>query len=143
MQKTSVLVFFSLAIAYGAQASSPPPPKRGISQKAAHALVEEIVKSRYPDATVEPSGSAASQHGLDADFIGFSALAANPGGGARVDSYAVNRWTGDVWEMQGSVCTLVVGKRLSVLQKQTRRIFGAGANIDLHYRSLKPTECDP
>lgn len=56
---------------------------------------------------------------LDPDFYYFGATWPNPSGSPVIGYFAVNPWTGDVWDANG--CTRYTSKELNVAQKAIRK----------------------
>lgn len=74
-------------------------------------------------AAIYPNRSNAELDKMDnpyePDFIFFEAIDPNPNHAAHMGTFAVNRWTGDVWSTAGS-CSHVTSLKLVKMQKRIR-----------------------
>jgi hypothetical protein len=118
-------------------------PPVQISESQARILVETVWPPS-PRISLEASPNNSKSEGPGKDFYGFEVIGTTPipGGGAHVTGYVVNRWTGDVWEIQGSWCRRVNN---ASLHKQLRSLRARLHLTRLEYerlRILKPLECD-
>jgi hypothetical protein len=134
---TSVLLA-TFAITNG-QASS-----AGITEREAQLLIAALSHREHSDAIVEPGVGNHNPSGPDVAFYDFELISpiVRPGSGARIASYAVNRLTGTVWDVQGSFCTKVVSP---LLEKQLSRFHVRARFNESEYSqvsSRKPAECD-
>jgi hypothetical protein len=102
-----------IASALVATASAQPPERRiGIGE--ARELAYEAVKAHNPGATLTNSPRA-----FDPDFYFFTATWPNPTGSPIIGYFAVNPWTGDVWNAAG--CEHPTSKSIEKLQQEIRR----------------------
>jgi hypothetical protein len=72
------------------------------SMAEAERLAARAVRVNDPKPLLEPYSSSYGGH-----FYYFEELNPNPNGSAHVATIAVNRRTGDVWDVAGSVCHLI------------------------------------
>jgi hypothetical protein len=132
------VLLVALAVTNG-QASS-----AGVTEREAQLLIAVLSHRGHSDAIVEPGAGNHNASGLDIAFYDFELISpiVRPGSGARIATYAVNRLTGTVWDVQGSFCTKVVSP---LLEKQLSRFHVRVRLSEPEYNrvsSLKPTECD-
>jgi hypothetical protein len=90
------------------------PPGRKIDIEEARKLVHEVVKGHNPDASITSSPRA-----FDPDFYFFAATWPNPAGSPMIGYFAVNPWTGDVWNAAG--CEHLTSKSIERLQQDIRK----------------------
>lgn len=90
------------------------PPDRKIDIEEARKLVYEVVKVHNPGASVTSSPRA-----FDPSFYFFAATWPNPAGSPMIGYFAVNPWTGDVWNAAG--CEHLTSKSIERLQQDIRR----------------------
>jgi hypothetical protein len=94
-------------------------------------LVNEIVKVHNRGASVTSSPRA-----FDPDFYFFAATWPNPTGSPIIGYFAVNPWTGDVWNSAG--CERITSKSLKRLQQDIRRRFHFKREEYTKLRAKKP-----
>lgn len=140
-QKIGILLFV-LVVGSGWESRAENHNPAQISESEAETLVHEVIESQGSKGTLEASPNNAARQGMDSDFYGFVELAPNPGGGARIASFAVNRSTGDVWNMQGSVCTRLTGSTLIRHQQAIQEKSGLDHQAYELIQAKKPVECD-
>lgn len=84
----AVLLVFPIGVAYAINE-----PQQKISEEEARQLVYEVVKIHNPDAEL-----TSTPRDDDPDFYFFAASWPNPVGSPMIGYFAVNPWTGDVWD---------------------------------------------
>ena len=124
-----LLIASALVAMAGAQ---PPDGKIGIEE--ARKLAYEAVKVHNPDATLISSPRA-----FDPDFYFFAATWPNPTGSPIIGYFAVNPWTGDVWNAAG--CEHPTSKSIEKLQQEIRRRSHFKRGEYTRLRAKKPI-CD-
>jgi hypothetical protein len=100
------------AISVGTATAQPSEEKIGVEE--ARRLVYEIVKVHNPGASLTNSPRP-----FDPDFYFLAATWPNPTGSPIIGYFAVNPWTGDVWNSAG--CEHVTSRPLEKLQQVIRK----------------------
>jgi hypothetical protein len=144
--RISIALFIGISLASNCLAkpvSYEGPARHYIPVEEARRLAYEAELKQYGDADAVIDFNVAAKHGdVEPDFYGFSAEFSGPVSDLGLGHYAVNRWTGDVWNVVGSVCHNIVSPRVIGHQEEIRK------RADWHYpgyaalRSKKPVECD-
>ncbi len=120
-----------VCLAVGASLVRAQPPRQKISIDNARRLVYEIVKVHNPGADL-----ISSPRSFDRDFYFFAATWPNPTGSPIIGYFAVNPWTGDVWNSAG--CEHLTSKSLRKLQNDIRRRLHFGAGDYAKLRAKRP-----
>jgi hypothetical protein len=117
-----------------------------IAQSAAQNIPRQLTQDearKLVEVSLDPRTTKLPKFGIDAspeadkvwpDFYSFQALADYPNGSPVIDSFAVDRITGDVWS--GVVCREFKGRRLRRAQEELRKKIGLTSNM--YRRSKKP-----
>ena len=103
---------------------------RRISATDAMALASEVANAHGPVTLSE------NQRPFDPDFYYFAATWPNPTGSPVAGHYAVNPWTGDVWDADG--CKRLESPSLSKLQDAVRKKSGLGRSVYSKLRAKRP-----
>jgi hypothetical protein len=101
-----------------------------IGATAAMALASEVANAHGPVTLTE------NQRAFDPDFYYFAATWPNPTGSPVAGHYAVNPWTGDVWDADG--CKRLESPSLKKLQDVVRRKSGLGRSVYSKLRAKRP-----
>ena len=104
-----------------------------ISQDEAKRIVHYALKAGDMDeATVDVSSI---KYGYAPDFYSFEATWPNPDGSPMLGSYAVNPWTGDIWQLV--VCKQITSAQLRRIQRSIRSRFHLQASeyVALHKKT--------
>jgi hypothetical protein len=86
-----------------------------VTAEQAEALAVEAVKSHDHQPIFEPYPGSPNS-----GFCYFEELNPNPNTSAYVATIAVNKWTGDVWDVEGSVCHLLIASKKTRVAKSAR-----------------------
>lgn len=111
-QVASIFFAFILLFCFGV-AYATNEPQQKISEEEARKLVYEVVKIHNPSAEL-----TSTPRDDDPDFYFFAASWANPVGSPIIGYFAVNPWTGDVWD---SGCRRLKSPSLRKLQESIRK----------------------
>ena len=123
-------ILLSIGVCLHARSQQEQTPPR-ISVDNARRLVDEVVKVHNPGATV-----SATQGNLDPEFYVFGATWPNPTGSPMIGYFAVNPWTGDVWDF--NACKHLESRSLKKLQDGIRKKSGIGRSMYLKLRTKSP-----
>lgn len=77
-----------------------------------------------------------SSRPLDPEFYYFSATWPNPKGSPMIGYFAVNPWTGDVWDVNG--CKRLESRSLSKLKENIRKKSGIRKNVFSELQNKQP-----
>jgi hypothetical protein len=121
----------ALLIAGGAPAQD---HTRRIPLDEAQALAQEAMNFYHPGAFLEYMPL------FDDGFYEFAALSDNPVASPNVGRFAVNPWTGDVWDAAG-FCERLTSPSLEMRQQAIRERFEFAADEYADLRAKKPV-CD-
>jgi hypothetical protein len=124
-------VRFTLLLALVASMGSAQPPRQRISLEEARKLAYEVVKVHNPGAELNNSPRS-----FDPDFYFFAATWPNPNGSPIIGYFAVNPWTGDVWNSAG--CEHFTSKALAKLQQGIRARLQVSRAEFVKLRAKKP-----
>jgi|SRR5208283_5912598 len=114
---TRVLASLAVALAVFGTPGAQPRDKR-ISLDEGRELASEIVKVHNPGPGVSLTSSP---RGFDPDFYFFCATWPNPTGSPVIGYFAVNPWTGDVWNADD--CEHLTSKSVQKTQADIRKRF--------------------
>jgi len=89
-------------------------PAQKIGIKEARILAYDAVKLHNPGADI-----TSRPRGFDPDFFYFEATWPNPTGSPIIGYFAVNPWTGDVWD--AGLCERVISADIKTRQEQIRK----------------------
>jgi hypothetical protein len=128
--KQNALWLVLLTLTVSVSAGSPKHEPRKINVQEARKLAYEAVKVHNPGADL-----SSTPRGDDPDFYFFAATWPNPAGSPVIGYFAVNPWTGDVWD-EG--CRRLESPSLKKLQAQIRKRFGFRKGKYLELRAKKP-----
>ena len=105
--------------------------RQRISVQEARRLVYEVVKLHNPGAAV-----SRMQNSYDREFLYFEVLTTNPVASPVVGHYAVNPWTGDVWNP--ALCERLTLPSLKRMQERIRKRFKFAEQEYARLRAKKP-----
>ncbi len=125
---TQVILFLAAA---GMQLLAAEAERQKISLQEARRLVYAVVKEHNPDAKV-----SRTQNPYDSEFLYFEVIAGNPVASPVVGHFAVNPWTGDVWNP--ALCERVTLPSLQKVQEKIRKRSRLTEKEYLRLRAKKP-----
>jgi hypothetical protein len=107
-----------------------------ISVKQAEELVFESLSVFAPGIDLKTVVLMKLTDRYDPDFLYFDASAKNPIGSPHVGYFAVNPWTGDVWNAAG--CTRLTSSEIKRIQREIRKQLGVNDKEYQHLMDKKP-----
>ena len=108
-----------------------------VSLSDAKRLVVEAIKSQYPSASVNDY-----KNENEANFYLFEVSWDNRNGSMIAGHFAVNSLTGDLWSIEGAVCSQLDGTALVRRQEEIRKRLRLNRSDYDRLHALKPVECD-
>jgi hypothetical protein len=127
----SLALRFVLLLLVGAGLERAQSQRQKISLREAKQLAYEVIKVHNAGADL-----INSPRSFDPDFFFFAATWANSSGSPIIGYFAVNPWTGDVWNSAG--CEHLSSKRLERLQQDIRKRFHFSSEDYAKLRAKKP-----
>jgi len=132
--RTSSRALFLLSIALPCLAEAA--PKR-ITLGEGRQLVYETIRVHDPGHLVNVSPA---DNGQDPDFLHFEATWPNPGGSAHLGNYAVNPWTGAVYD--ADTCELLGSPSATKLRGAIQKRLRLSKQEYAKQKALRPRTCD-
>jgi hypothetical protein len=106
-----LLTFLGIALTFAVNAQS---PDTRLSADEARKLVSAAIDPNRSKAVLEPMHNP-----YEPDFLFFEAIDPDPDHSAHMGTFAVNSWTGDVWDTAG-FCRRVTSSRLIKMLERIR-----------------------
>jgi hypothetical protein len=132
----TILSVFVLLIGGCAGAAGAGSDRPKISLKTARQLVYEGLRVYSPGSDFTRVDVSRIRDNYDREFFYFEATWPNPTGSPHLGSFAVNPWTGDVWNAAG--CERLTSASLARLQDGIRKRFGFKEKEYSALRARKP-----